>query len=85
MKIFKEWVGDEYLYVAIRADESNRKGYISTPNIKTRFPFVEDGETHDDVLRILDDAGIGLPEYYEWRTRSLLLVLPAQSRVGRPC
>lgn len=75
MKIrpIEEWVGDEPVvsYVAIRADESNRKGYISTkPNIKTRFPFVEDGVAHDDVLRILEDAGIGLPEYYEWRTRS---------------
>ena len=73
IKPIEEWVGDESVvsYVAIRADESNRKGYISTkPNIKTRFPFVEDGVTHDDVLRILDDAGIGLPEYYEWRTRS---------------
>lgn len=73
IKPIEEWVGDEPVvsYVAIRADESNRKGYISTkPNIKTRFPFVEDGVTHDDVLRILEDAGIGLPEYYEWRTRS---------------
>ena len=24
----------------------------------------------DGVLRLLDDAGIGLPAYYEWRTRS---------------
>ena len=73
IKPIEEWVGDEPVvsYVAIRADESNRKGYISTkPNIKTRFPFVEDGVAHDDVLRILEDAGIGLPEYYEWRTRS---------------
>lgn len=73
IKPIEEWVGDEQVvsYVAIRADESNRKGYISTkPNIKTRFPFVEDGVAHDDVLRILEDAGIGLPEYYEWRTRS---------------
>ena len=73
IKPIEEWVGDELVvsYVAIRADESNRKGYISTkPNIKTRFPFVEDGVAHDDVLRILEDAGIGLPEYYEWRTRS---------------
>lgn len=73
IKPIEEWVGDEPVvsYVAIRADEANRKGYISTkPNIKPRFPFVEDGVAHDDVLRILEDAGIGLPEYYEWRTRS---------------
>ena len=58
-------------YVAIRADERNRKGYVSTkPNITAVFPFVEDDIDHDGVLRILDDAGIGLPSYYEWRTRS---------------
>jgi Phosphoadenosine phosphosulfate reductase family len=75
MKIepLEEWVGDDATisYVAIRADEVGRKGYISTkPNIKAVFPFVEDGIGHDGVLRILQDAGIGLPTYYEWRTRS---------------
>ena len=73
IKPIENWVGDEpaVSYVAIRADESNRKGYISTkPNIETRFPFIEDGVDHDQVLRILEDAGIGLPAYYEWRTRS---------------
>ena len=73
IKPIEEWIGDEpaISYVAIRADEANRKGYISTkPNIESRFPFVEDDINHDDVLRILSDAGIGLPAYYEWRTRS---------------
>ncbi|MDE0678210.1 MAG: phosphoadenosine phosphosulfate reductase family protein [Acidimicrobiaceae bacterium] len=73
IKPIEAWVGDEpaISYVAIRADEANRKGYISTkPNIESRFPFVEDGVDHDGVMKILDDAGIGLPDYYEWRTRS---------------
>lgn len=73
IKPIEEWIGDDEAisYVAIRADESNRKGYISTkPNIEARFPFVEGGINRDDVMRILEDAGIGLPEYYEWRTRS---------------
>lgn len=73
IKPIEDWIGDDdaISYVAIRADEANRKGHVSSkPNIQTRFPFVEDGVAHDDVLRILDDAGIGLPEYYEWRTRS---------------
>lgn len=73
IKPIEEWIGEESAvsYVAIRKDESNRKGYISTkPNIQTRFPFVEDGIDHDGVIRILDDAGIGLPKYYDWRTRS---------------
>ena len=75
MKIqpIEDWIGsDEAVsYVAIRSDESGRKGYVSTkPNINAVFPFVEDGVDHDGVLRILEDAGIGLPTYYEWRTRS---------------
>ena len=73
IKPIEAWIGDEpaVSYVAIRADEANRKGYISTkPNIESRLPFVEDGIDHDGVMKILDDAGIGLPDYYEWRTRS---------------
>ncbi len=73
IKPIEEWIGDDpaVSYVAIRSDESNRKGHISTKrNIETRFPFVEDGIDRSNVLRILEDAGIGLPEYYEWRTRS---------------
>ena len=73
IKPIEEWIGEDpaISYVGIRADESNRKGYISTkPNIQARFPFVEDGIDRDGVMRILADAGIGLPEYYEWRTRS---------------
>ena len=73
IKPIEAWIGDApaLSYVAIRADESNRKGYISTrPNIRTRFPFIEDGVDSDGVMRILADAGIGVPGYYEWRTRS---------------
>ena len=73
IKPLEDWIGEEEVtsYVAIRADESNRKGYISTkPNIRTVFPFVDDGVDHAGVIRILEDAGINLPEYYEWRTRS---------------
>ena len=73
IKPIEAWIGEApaLSYVAIRADESNRKGYISTkPNIQTRFPFIEEGIDRDRVTRILEDAGIGLPTYYEWRTRS---------------
>lgn len=72
IKPLEEWVGDDEVvsYVAIRADE-NRLGYVSTkPNIEAVFPFREDGIDKDGVMRILDEAGIGLPGYYEWRTRS---------------
>ncbi len=57
-------------YVGIRADE-NREGYVSTkPNIKAAFPFKERGLVKADVLRLLEDSGIGLPDYYRWRSRS---------------
>ena len=83
IKPIEAWIGDEpaVSYVAIRADESNRKGYISTkPNIKSRFPFIEDGIDRDGVMRILEDAGIGLPELLRVAhpVGVLLLLLPAQ-------
>lgn len=73
IKPLEEFVGnDEAIsYVAIRADEDNRKGYVSTkPNIRAVFPFKEAGIRKDDVFRMLDDAGLGVPDYYKWRTRS---------------
>jgi len=72
LKPLEAWLGDDpaYSYVAIRADE-HREGYISTKdNIVSVFPFREDGIDLDGVHRILADAGVGLPGYYEWRTRS---------------
>lgn len=69
---FEEHVGDSpvNLYIAIRADE-RREGYISTkPNITPIYPFKEAGLAKDDIFRILQDSGIGVPEYYKWRTRS---------------
>jgi 3'-phosphoadenosine 5'-phosphosulfate sulfotransferase (PAPS reductase)/FAD synthetase len=72
IKPLEAWLGDEpaISYVAIRADE-NRLGYLSTkPNISTVFPFREDGIDRDGVSRILEESGVGWPDYYEWRTRS---------------
>lgn len=69
---FEKYIGDDpvRLYVGIRADE-HREGYISTkPNIEPVFPFKEDGITKADVFEILEESGVGVPEYYEWRTRS---------------
>jgi 3'-phosphoadenosine 5'-phosphosulfate sulfotransferase (PAPS reductase)/FAD synthetase len=73
IKPMEEWLGDDptISYVAIRSDEKSRKGYVSTkPNITAVFPFIEDDVDQDGVMQILNDAGIGLPAYYEWRTRS---------------
>lgn len=72
IKPLEAWLGEDrtYTYVGIRADE-NRGGYISTKNtIRPVFPFKEDGVDKAGVLRILEDAGVGLPAYYSWRTRS---------------
>ncbi len=69
---FEKYVGDDevLMYVGIRADE-DRQAYVSTkPNIKPVYPFKEDGIKRDDVFRILEESGVGLPKYYGWRTRS---------------
>jgi 3'-phosphoadenosine 5'-phosphosulfate sulfotransferase (PAPS reductase)/FAD synthetase len=72
IKPFEEFVGEDEVisYVGIRADE-DREGYISTkPNIKPVFPLKEAGIVEADVYRILEESGLGVPKYYEWRTRS---------------
>ncbi len=69
---FEEFAGDDEVisYVGIRADE-DREGYVSTKsNIKAVFPFKEAGLEYADIKRILDDSGLGIPAYYEWRSRS---------------
>lgn len=69
---FEHYVGNDQAisYIGIRADEQ-REGYISTkPNIQARYPFKEDGIVKSDVMRILEESGLGLPPYYKWRTRS---------------
>jgi 3'-phosphoadenosine 5'-phosphosulfate sulfotransferase (PAPS reductase)/FAD synthetase len=71
---FEEYVGNDtaITYVAIRADEAHRKGYLSTkPNISARYPFIEDEKTKEDITNILERSGLGKPGYYDWgRTRS---------------
>ena len=63
MQEFKEYT--IYNYVGIRADE-NREGLIPTDeHIVTVMPFKDDGITLNDVKRILHDAGVGLPAYYD--------------------
>lgn len=75
---FRLWVnkllekGDKvYSYIAIRADEDYREGYTSThDNLIIKIPFREHGIDKEGVYDILDAAGIGLPKYYDWRSRS---------------
>lgn len=75
---FEQWVrpmldaGDKvFSYVAIRADEEYREGYTSKhPNLKVSIPFREAGIDKAGVLEILESSGVGLPRYYDWRSRS---------------
>ena len=72
LKPYERFLGEAEVisYVGIRADE-DRVGYLSTkPNIKTVFPFREDGIDKNDVYRILEESGVGVPSYYDWRSRS---------------
>jgi len=76
---FEAYVGDgqAFSYIGIRADE-DRQGYVpkkpprisQRPNIVPVYPFKDDGIVLADVKRILEDTGLGLPEYYQWRSRS---------------
>ena len=78
LRPFEQWIkpllnsGDVvYSYVAIRADEQYREGYASKhDNLIVKLPLKEAGIDKAGVLEILDGTGLGLPEYYEWRTRS---------------
>ena len=60
-----------YSYVAIRSDEEYREGYSSKHDkLIVKLPFKEAGIDKPGVLEILGSAGLGLPKYYSWRTRS---------------
>ena len=60
-----------YSYVAIRSDEEYREGYNSKhDNLKIVLPFKQDGIDKPGVQDILEASGLGLPKYYEWRSRS---------------
>ena len=75
---FQDWIKpwldageDVYSYVAIRADEEHRTGLTQAhPHLHVELPFRKAGIKKDGVLEILETAGIGLPKYYEWRSRS---------------
>ena len=76
---FERFVGTDIAlsYIGIRADE-DRQGYTpkkppvfsDRPNILPVYPFKDDGIDLGDVKEILEVSGIGLPDYYRWRSRS---------------
>jgi len=78
LKSMENWLkpaldaGQEIItYVGIRYDERGRVGYKPTNDlIKARFPFIEDCVDKEGVLEILETSGLGLPDYYKWRSRS---------------
>ena len=79
IKPFEKYVGTDraFSYIGIRGDE-NREGYQSKkppviseqPNIIPVYPFKDDGLGLEDIKYILEESGLGLPSYYEWRSRS---------------
>ena len=78
LRPFEHWVRPAldggkrvFSYVAIRADEEYREGYSSRhENLKVCLPLKDAGIDKAGVLELLEGAGLGLPSYYEWRTRS---------------
>lgn len=78
IKPLEAFIGDDEAisYIGIRADE-NREGYISTkPNIKPVFPFKEQGLVKADILKLLEDSGIGQDgRTYTWTEGETLLEL----------
>ena len=79
IKPFEDFVGEDraFSYIGIRADE-DRDGYVAKkpprlseqPNIVPVYPFRDDGIGLAGVKTILEESGLGLPDYYNWRSRS---------------
>lgn len=60
-----------FSYVAIRSDEEYREGYASKhDNLIVKLPFKDAGIDKPGVIDILEASGLGLPRYYDWRSRS---------------
>src|SRR5262245_19588225 len=78
LRPFEQWIRPlledgmtVYSYVAIRADENYREGYSSKHDkLVVRLPLKEAGIDKAGVLELLYGAGLGLPDYYSWRSRS---------------
>ena len=73
LRPFEQYTDDDNVvsYIALRSDEEHRKGYISKKkNIKPCYPFIKDGINKEGVYQILQQSGLGMPEYYNWRSRS---------------
>lgn len=77
-KTFRKFIHDRVVggnkinvYIGIRADEPERvNNSFDGDFIKQHYPFVEKGLRKNDIEDILYQSGIGMPEYYKWRSRS---------------
>ena len=78
LRPFERWIRPDldagmtiHSYVAIRADEMHREGLTAThPNLRIVMPLRERGVDKRGVIELLEGAGLGLPDYYRWRSRS---------------
>lgn len=78
LRPFEQWIKPlledgckVYSYVAIRSDEQYREGYQSRhDNLIVRLPLKDVGIDKSGVISILEHSGLGMPKYYEWRSRS---------------
>lgn len=78
LKPFEDWIKPSLdtglkvvSYVAIRSDEPYREGYSSSnANLEIKLPFVDALIDKEGVIELLENSGLGLPEYYNWRSRS---------------
>lgn len=78
LRPFEKWIrgtlrdgGKVTSYVAIRCDEDHREGMVAKhPNLSVKLPFRDHGVDKHGVMEILENSGLGLPSYYQWRSRS---------------
>jgi 3'-phosphoadenosine 5'-phosphosulfate sulfotransferase (PAPS reductase)/FAD synthetase len=81
IKPFEAYIESDYAfsYLGIRWDEE-REGYVGKDNKPPKiseknniipvYPFKDDEIGIADVKSLLEANGIGMPEYYKWRSRS---------------
>lgn len=78
LRPLEHWLRDDlnagvvvHSYVAIRSDEPTREGYQAThANMRVHLPLREAGIDRAGVIEILNQADVGEPGYYSWRSRS---------------
>lgn len=77
-KTFRKFVKDRIengnkinVYIGIRSDELHRVNNQHDNEFITQiYPFVQNNLNKEDIMSLLENSGIGLPDYYQWRSRS---------------